>query len=245
MKIINNKGDIRPINREHKKIIAEYDNPIPEATSYVIGTEITGNPGERQILLSTGYKNMDEYTNTFVFSESDLNLLIHHLQGMLEECRMINTEHEIVQRAYEILYKYINMGIIESINLHKIADTYPNYSPMLYTPFRVEPKFKSIQEIEELELQDQYKDETINIGLQFIDCFHIDFNNANAMIDKLTNGNRDIPITFSNYDLNAEYKKYRDRIMKEVQGFMPQNKKEHDKQMEAKARELGLLKDKE
>ena len=32
--------------------------------------------------------------------------------------------------------------------------------------------------------------------------------------------------------------------MKEVQGFMPQNKKEHDKQMEAKARELGLLKDK-
>ena len=214
IQIIDNNKLNRPISREHQKISVKYPNPIPEATAYQIDCEITGNPGERQVLLSTGYQDMPEYTNTFVFAENDLSDLIMQLEKILKECKTINRFHMGVQESYQTLYKYIDMGIIKSINLHKIDDTYPNYSSMLYIPFKVEPQFKSIQEIKELELMDDYKDETINIGLQFIDCFHIDFNDDNKMINQLTNNHPDIPITFSNYDLNAEYKKYSNRLLK-------------------------------
>ena len=241
IKIIDNKNCVRPLTREHKKITVGYPNPIPDATSYLMQMEITGNPGERNVLLSTGYKDREEYTNTFIFAQNSLADFIKQLEDILQECEVDNDRHLAVETAYQELYKYIKMGIIEGINLHKIAEDYPNYSSMLYIPFRVEPKFKSIQEIKELELQDEYKNMEVNIGLQFIDCFHIDFHDANPMIDKLTNKHRDIPITFSNYDLNAEYKKFRERLLSEVKGFTPKKKKEHDKKMEAKAKELGII----
>lgn len=244
IKIINHKKDIRPVNREFKKISVKYKNPAVDFVGK-FEMEITGNPGDYAVILTTGYKDNDNLDNIFIMSQNDLSDLIHQLKSILDECKNANGHLYNVESSYQELYKYIDMGIIEGINLHKIADTYPNYSSMLYIPFRVEPKFKSIQEIKDLELQKQYKSifelkDEINIGLQFIDCFHIDFNNANPMINKLTNNHPDIPITFSNYDLNAEYKKYRKRIMEEVQGFIPNRNEEHNEQMRELANSMGI-----
>lgn len=239
IKIIDNKKDIRPVNREFKKILVKYKNPAVDFTGK-FNIEITGNPGDYAVILTTGYEGDEKLDNSFIMSQNDLSDLILQLKAILDECKKANGHLFDISTAYQELYKYIDMGIIESINLHKIADTYPNYSSMLYIPFRVEPKFKSIQEIKDLGLQEEYKDMSVNIGLQFIDCFHIDFNNANPMINKLTNNHSDIPITFSNYDLNAEYKKYRKRIMEEVQGFIPIRNEEHNEQMRELANNMGI-----
>lgn len=239
IKIINHKKDIRPVNREFKKISVEYKNPAVDFTGK-FNMEITGNPGDYTVILTTGYEGDEKLDNSFIMSQNDLSDLIHQLKSILDECKNANSHLLEVSTAYQELYKYIDMGIIEGINLHKINNTYPNYSSMLYIPFRVEPKFKSIQEIEDLGLHDEYKDTIVNIGLQFIDCFHIDFNNANPMINKLTNNHPDIPITFSNYDLNTEYKKYRQRITEEVKGFLPKKDEEHDKKMRELAKEIGI-----
>lgn len=244
IKIVDNKKDIRPLNREFKQISVKYSNPAVDFISK-FNMELTGNPGDYAVLLNTGYKDHENLDNTFIMSQNDLADLIGQLNEILDECKKANWHCLGVATAYQELYKYIDMGIIEGINLHKVADTYPNYSSMLYIPFRVEPRFKSIQEIKDLELQEQYKSifeskDEINIGLQFIDCFHIDFNNANPMINKLTNGHPDIPITFTNYDLNAEYKKYREKITAEVKGFLPKRDKDHDEKMRKLAENMGL-----
>ena len=238
IKIVDNKKDIRPLNREFKKISVGYKNPAVDFVGK-FDMEITGNPGDYAILLDTYYSDNKDYSNAFIMSENDISDLIMQLKDILAECRTANSRHLEIETAYQELYKYIELGIIEGINLNRVSKEYPNYSSMLYIPFRVEPKFKSVQEIKDIVEAIGYI-ETINIGLQFIDCFHIDFNNVNTMINKLTNNHPDIQITFSNYDLDLEYKKYRKQLMQEVQGFLPKRDREHDKKMKELAKEMGI-----
>lgn len=238
IKIVDNKKDIRPLNREFKKISVGYKNPAVDFVGKFV-MELTGNPGDYGVLLTTGYKDNDNLDNTFIMSQNDLADLISQLNEILDECKKANWHCLEIETAYQELYKYIELGIIEGINLNRVSKEYPNYSSMLYIPFRVEPKFKSVQEIKDIVEAIGYI-ETINIGLQFIDCFHIDFNNVNTMINKLTNNHPDIQITFSNYDLDLEYKKYRKQLMQEVQEFLPKRDREHDKKMKELAKEMGI-----
>jgi len=216
MKLKDDKTTYRPYNRKFKDHKLECIDNMGNGSKYLFSGTITGDTENISVMLTSGYPDFgDEYTNNFIISIDDLFKLKDMIISIEEEYNDYLTCICNINDCYTELHNYIKYGIVDHIVLEKLDGSYPNYHEELYTIFKITPKF-----IPDLSSKDI--DITVNIGFNFIDCFHIiptDKSIGEFLRKIVGEDGGDINIKFINYDISKEAEKYKQRMLKELDEY--------------------------
>lgn len=199
-------------------------------SEYLFNMSVTGEFGNRQLYLSTGYRDYDDYTNHFVLSLEDAKKMKSVLDKTIEQIEEDAACKNRLDKYRQELKGYIEKGFVEKIIM--IKENIPNpsgFNKSLYTPFTVKPVFTNI---------DGNNTDNVNLFFNYTEFFHLSPNDIKfqEMIDYIRWDHKEIPIEFKGYDRKAHVKKSIEDAKRSLKNYNPKdNVIPHDYEKEVEA----------
>lgn len=192
--------------------------------------------GEVKIVI--GYRENKDYDITMYAKIGDFISLKNALQRLSSDLVMDYNMKKYEDSLMDTLHEYIDKGYIQEIKLENLNKETTGFNPVVYKTFKI-----SI-----IPIYDIPSDAGINLTFSFIKCLHLDINEDkyNETINSITNGNKDIKLTFVNYNRKKEISNYITKAKKELADYDFTKRKTPSKADIKKAREimtnLGMIK---
>lgn len=174
---------------------------------YNFEVSVDGVVGDKDLILTTGYKGYSDLNNTFILKEEDIDKLIELLisgKKILEDDKNVTIER---QKQYDILHEYIDKGYIEKIYCKVLSDNLPYGYNELFRKVLISPKFKT-----------DLPQDGINLSFNFIDILLVQpDNNHFKKLNNQINKNSDIEVEWTGYNIEKEKKKIIEKAKKDYQ----------------------------
>lgn len=184
------------------KMFNKKKNVVNTKLNQVYKFEVTvgGIVGEKEVSVITGYKNRDDYDNTFILNKDNLDTFIDMLTEAKKELIRDKELSMEKDKLYHILYHYIDNGWVKKV----ICEVMNNIQlPVGYNADAFKVVNISVEFIEDL------PEEDINLKFNFIDVLHIPIDNTgmNSFKKTLTHNNENVEVSIIGFDQYAEGKK--------------------------------------
>lgn len=174
---------------------------------YNFEVSVDGVVGDKDLILTTGYKGYSDLSNTFILKEEDIDKLIELLvsgKKILEEDKNVIIERK---KQYDTLYEYIDKGYVEKICCNVLSDNLPYGYNELFKKVLISPKFKT-----------DLPQDGINLTFNFVDILLVQPNdNHFKKLNNQINKNSDIEVEWTGYDIEKEKKKIIEKAKRDYQ----------------------------
>ena len=193
---------------------------------------------EDKVHILVGYKENKEYDITLIANISDLKLITKALESLSNDLITDYKLKDYENSLMDTLHDYIDKGYIQEIKLENLNKETIGFDPIVYKTFKITA----------VPIYDIPSDAGINLTFSFIRCLHLDINENkyNETLDYITNGNKNIKVTFINYDRKKEISNYITKAKKELSNYDLTKRRTPSKEDVKKVREimnnLGMIK---